>query len=88
MILWFFVPGRAHSVARQDRFGVCAFDRSRARSTTTDEADADDTTADPEAPETEDLPREVAPHGGVPAEARRLHPRLHDDAEEAELGAS
>jgi hypothetical protein len=24
----------------------------------------------------------------VPAEARRLHARLHDDAEEAELGAS
>ena len=25
---------------------------------------------------------------GLPAEARRLHPRLHDHAEEAELGAA
>jgi small subunit ribosomal protein S12 len=27
-------------------------------------------------------------HGAEPAEARRLHPRLHHDSEEAELGAS
>ena len=30
----------------------------------------------------------VAGAEGVPAAPRRLHPRLHDDAEEAELGAS
>ncbi|CCB65798.1 protein of unknown function [Hyphomicrobium sp. MC1] len=50
-----------------------------------DWANADDTTVDPEAPGKASLPREVAPHGSVPAEARRLHARLHDDAEEAEL---
>ena len=40
-------------------------------------------------------PRQAPPHrnkvpalAAEPAEARRLHPRLHDDAEEAELGAA
>src|SRR5690606_17090432 len=50
--------------------------------------DADDTAADPETPEPEGLSREIAPHGGMPPEAWRVHPRLHHDAEEAELGAS
>ena len=32
--------------------------------------------------------RRRRPRCSLPAEARRLHPRLHDDAEEAELGAA
>ena len=31
---------------------------------------------------------EGPPSAGLPAEARRLHARLYDDAEEAELGSS
>jgi hypothetical protein len=31
--------------------------------------------------------RQVPALAGLPAEARRLHPRVHHDAEEAELGA-
>ena len=59
-----------------------------ARAEGMDKAYADYSAAHPEAPEPEDLPREVASHGGMPAEAWRVHPRLYNDAEEAELGAA
>src|SRR5258708_6783795 len=51
-------------------------------------ADADDTTAGPQAADAENLPREGTPHAVVPAKARRVHPRLYNDAEETELGAA
>ena len=85
-ILWFFRAGRTPYAAWLGRFGLAH--ARQAGQAWTEEAHADDTTVDPEAPGAEDLPREIAPHGGVPAEARRVHARLHDDAEEAELGAS
>src|ERR1700677_381341 len=42
---------------------------------------------EPQAAQTEDLPREGPPSPGEPAEARRVYARLYDDAEEAEFGA-
>ena len=47
---------------------------------------ADDQPADPQSAHRADLSQYGAGDAGLPAEARRLHPRLHDHAEEAELG--
>lgn len=67
---------------------IRCLDASQPKTLRQDLAYADDTTIDPEAPGTKNLPREVASHGCVPAKARRLHARLYDDAEEAKLCAS
>src|SRR6185503_11841708 len=48
-------------------------------------AHADDTAAGPQAADAKGLPREGAPHAGVPAETRRVHARLYNDVEEAEF---
>src|SRR5579883_2710951 len=48
---------------------------------------ADDQPVDQQAATGKGLSREGPPSAGVSAEARRLHARLHDDAEEAELRA-
>lgn len=47
---------------------------------------ANDPTADPQAAAAKSKTLEVAPHGRLPAEARRLHPCVHNDTEETELG--
>src|SRR5262249_38851758 len=80
-------PSSRVNRAWRRRFGACSgLIRSFAKGR--DEAYADYTAANPEAPESEDLSREISPYGGMPAEARRVHARLYDDAEEAELGAA
>jgi ribosomal protein S12 len=38
-------------------------------------SNADNSAADPQVPDAEDLSREIATHAGVPAEARRLYAR-------------
>src|SRR5208283_593369 len=50
--------------------------------------DADDQPVDPQTAATEDIPRKVAPSRRLPAEARRMHARLYDDPEEAQLGSA
>src|SRR6476661_10392943 len=49
---------------------------------------ADDQPADPQGSRTAEGQVEGPCDGAEPAEARSLHPRLHDDPEEAELGAA
>src|SRR5215471_21747840 len=65
------------------RFGVGAWPRKRVKAN-----DADDQPADPQAAAAERLPQQGTGAAGEPAEARRLHARLHHDAEEAELGVA
>src|SRR5256885_3929286 len=50
--------------------------------------DADDQPADRKSAHGAEVAQEGAGAAAVAAEARRLHARLHDDAEEAELGAA
>src|SRR5215470_14031868 len=50
--------------------------------------DADDQPTDPQAAAAERLPEQGAGAASEPAEARRVHARLYDDAEETELGAA
>ena len=52
------------------------------------EANADDQPADPQAAHRAALPDQGSGAESFAAETRRLHARLHDDPEEAELGAS
>src|SRR5262245_36299941 len=49
-------------------------------------ADANDTAVDPQAARCAGQAKQSAGDDGMPAKAGRLHARLHDDAEEAELG--
>src|SRR5690606_4766239 len=49
---------------------------------------ADDQPVDPQAAPAAGGAQQGSGARGQPAEARRVHPRLHDDAEEAEFGAS
>src|SRR6266516_7081352 len=49
-------------------------------------SDADDQPADPQAAGGAAEPQQGSGAAGLAAKARRLHPRLYDDAEEAELG--
>ena len=51
-------------------------------------ADADDQPAGPKGRSPKPTRNKAPALRGVPAEARRLHARLHDDPEEAELGAA
>ncbi len=50
--------------------------------------DADDQPADRETTRSAEVAQEGASAAAVAAEARRLHARLYDHSEEAELGAS
>ena len=79
MILWFFRARPRGSRGSAGSNGAFRASRGAKRRAVEEEAraDADDTAADPETPVAKDLPREVAPHGVVPAEARCLHARLH-----------
>src|SRR5471030_2399456 len=54
----------------------------------TDRADADDQSVDPQAAPAAAGAQQGSRAGGVPSKAWRMHARLYDDAEEAELGAS
>src|SRR5579883_2981285 len=47
--------------------------------------DADDTTTDPQAARRAGEAQQSAGHDGVPAKTRRVHARLHNDAEKAKL---
>ena len=50
--------------------------------------DADNQPAHPQVAEPSEGAEQGSGARGMPAEARRLHPRVYDDPEEAELGAS
>src|SRR5258708_25512035 len=52
------------------------------------EFDADHQSVDQQGPPPAHRPQQGAGAAGLPAEARRLHARLHDDAQEAQLGAA
>src|SRR4051812_32591297 len=47
---------------------------------------ADDQSVDQQAAQADSGAQQGSGDGGVPAEARRLHARLHDDSEKAEFG--
>src|SRR3954465_15161791 len=64
---------------------ICGADAGFARARVND---ADDQPTDRKSARSTEVAQEGAGAAAVAAEARRLHARLHHDAEEAELGAS
>src|SRR5471032_1098647 len=73
---------------RWDRWSRTNFLRGRSGFARTRVNDADDQPADRKSAHGTEVAQEGAGAAAVAAEARRLHARLYDDPEEAELGAS
>src|SRR6185295_7363188 len=87
-------PGRRREGASLGHFNLL-FREARAmppdsfvRRHETENQDANDQSARTEGPRARRVEKQGAGAPAEPAEARSLHPRLHDDAEEAELGAA
>ncbi|SOR30354.1 conserved protein of unknown function [Methylorubrum extorquens] len=77
-------PGPGRSARGFDRFQTVAALRGRMKRA----QDADDQPTDRPAAQGAEGAQQGAGAQRLPAEARRLHARLHHDPEEAELGAS